>query len=141
MVIYGGEKELHRVPQTVHDSVELCVQAHLWYVQPPYLPFFSRRWRFRVLLRKWSPRSDSPCPRPWTARKIPLPVCRRPAIWRIGRTQTVGAVGLRQFPPLSAASGDPEHPVQHRPVILSGTASLSCFFRRQQLDPFPLFFC
>ena len=53
-----------------------------------------------------------------------------------------GAIGLRQLTPLSTAPDDPEHPVEHDPVILPGAAPLSRFFRWQQrLDSFPLFFC
>ena len=81
VVISSGEKELHRVSQTVYDSVEFCV--------PPALSaVFSRCLRFHAPLRKWSPCSGSPYPRPQTECGMPLPECRHLAIWRIGRTQT-----------------------------------------------------
>lgn len=105
MVISSGEKELHRVSQTVYDSVEFCV--------PPASGTANR------LIRRFFP--------------------------PFGESGVHGlprAIGLRQLTPLRTVPDDPEHPVEHGPVILPGAAPLSRFFRWQQrLDSFPLFFC
>ena len=85
VVISSGEQELHRVSQTVYDSVEFCVPPAFGTANRLIRRFFPRHLRFHAPLRKWSPCSGSPYPRPQTVRGIPLPECRHPAIWRIGR--------------------------------------------------------
>lgn len=67
-------------------------------------------------------------------RAVVTPLCKA------GIHRLPGTVSLRQFPPLCTASGNPQHPIQHRSVIFSGTSSLPCFFWWQHwLDPFPVF--
>lgn len=45
-------------------------------------------------------------------------------------------------PPLNTASGEPEHPVQHRPFILTGVTSPLCLLRWQKRsDTSPSFCC
>ena len=64
-------------------------------------------------------------------------VYKRQGVYRLPR-----AIGLRQLTPLSATPDDPEHSVEHDPVIIPWTIPLSCSFRWQQrLDSFLLFFC
>ena len=85
VVISSGEKELHRVSQTVYDSVELCVPPAFGTANRLIRRFFPRHLRFHAPLRKWSPCSGSPYPRPQTVCGIPLPECPHSAIWRILR--------------------------------------------------------
>ena len=52
------------------------------------------------------------------------------------------AIHLRQFPPLRSATGDPQHTIEHSPVIFPGPAAFPCSFRRKHcFYAFPLFLC
>ncbi len=49
---------------------------------------------------------------------------------------------FRQFTPLATAVGNPQHPVQHRSITLSGTTLLPCLlWWKQWFYSFPCFIC
>lgn len=48
IVIPGGEEELHRIPQTVHDGMDLRIRPAFGTPYCLIRRFFPHRWRFRV---------------------------------------------------------------------------------------------
>ena len=65
-----------------------------------------------------------------------------PPFGKSGVHRLPGAIRLRQFSPLGSTTGDPEHPIEHFPIIFPRTAPLPCpFCRKYRFHAFPLFFC
>ena len=115
---------------------------HPWCVQPPYPLFFPAVGAFMhldtsgIYAQIFHGRIRRQRTKHLLQRAVVTPLCKA------GIHRLPGTVSLRQLPPLSAASSDPQHPIQHRSVIFSGTPSLPCCFRWQQrLNSFSVFLC
>ena len=88
MVISRRQQKACRVPQSIHNYVQLCVESSSSSSNRLIRCFFLLHWRFHGLSYKQNPGLDSPCPHRKTMPETRFPAFRHPAIWQNGHRQT-----------------------------------------------------
>ena len=141
----AAEKD-HRIPQTVHNRVQLCVQptsgAAKRFIQALYLPFFPAIGTFMHFDARSVHTQILHILICGQCMKYPFQSSIIPPFDKSGIHQLPGAINLWQFPLLCATSHDPENPIQHCLVIFPGATSLSVpFWQKKLLYSLPSFFC
>ena len=142
MVVPRRQHEFNRVSQSIHNSVQFCIQPASGSSNCLICRFFPSIGTFvnhdaggiqtKVFhIRICGQRT-----------KYGLQCAVIPPFGKSGVHRLPGAIRLQQFPPLCSAVGNPKHPIEHFSIIFPRTAPLSRpFWRKHSFHSLPLFFC
>ena len=142
MVIPHRQHELNRVSQSIHNSMQFCIQSAsdssdcLIRRFSPSIGTFMNLDASRVQTQVFHIRICG------QHSKHGLQCAFVPPFGKSGVHRLPGDIHLRQFPPLRSAASNPKHPIEHFSIIFPWTATLPCpFWRKYSFHAFPLFLC